>query len=605
MSFDFFVLPFFLGLLTLLVMLGLRYGQWIKGLDAGDKALIRHGIWSVRSLAALKEVFMESLLHHKMFKRNILLGYMHMSFAFGWFMLILTGNIESRIYSKVHVNPPYYPIFLKFFVHDRRVMTFELTSVPGVFRFLMDLFLALIMSGLVLAFIKRASSNWFGLKRTTHHTLFDRMAITTLWLVFPLRLLAESFTAGQYLGGGFLTNHLGMFFARFLPVEHLSYPAWWAYSIALGIFFVTLPYSRFMHIPTEVLLIFLRHWGVKAKKEFNNISEIEVYSCPRCGVCLDACPVFAVKQNGTPPVYYLRSIRENKISEKVTYDCLLCGRCEAFCPVGIDNNLLRQSQRIRLMSHVDGSYGYLPATNGQASEVAYFAGCMTHLTPQVWRAVVTLFDQAGVRYRFVDRDGTVCCGRPLMMAGNVARARQLIDHNKEMIKNTACTTLVTSCPICYKVFREEYNLGIEVLHHSQYLLRLQQEGRLTPPHSGMTVVYHDPCELGRGSGVYDEPRLLLRQVAALVEGKDNREEALCCGGSLGNTEISNARRDEITARTLHSLQINHPEAIITACPLCKKTFAKKAEVPVMDIAEMLAGKKILRDTTFDVRCSKF
>jgi Fe-S oxidoreductase len=468
-------------------------------------------------------------------------------------------------------------------------MTFELTSVPGIFRFLMDLFLLLILSGLVLAFIKRASSNWFGLKKSTHHTVFDRIAITALWLIFPLRLLAESFTAGQYLGGGFLTNHLGMFFARFLTVEYLSYPAWWAYSVMLGIFLVTLPYSRFMHIPTEVLLIFLRHYGVKLKTPYNNVSEIEVYSCPRCGVCLDACPVYAVKQNGTPPVYYLRSIREQQVDEKVTYDCLLCGRCEAHCPVGINNNILRQSQRIKVMSNVNGSYGYLPHPNGPVAEVVYFAGCMTHLTPSVWRAVLTLFNESGVRYRFIDRDGTVCCGRPLMMAGKIQPARQLMAYNKDLIQSTLCKTLVTSCPICYKVFREEYDLQIEVLHHSQYLLRLHKEGKLALHHTGERVVYHDPCELGRGSGIYEEPREIIRNLAELVEGANPRDDSLCCGGSLGNMEITGARRDEITQRTLQSLQMNHPEAIITACPLCKKTFQKKATVEVMDIAEMIVG----------------
>ena len=141
MTFDLFVLPFFLGLIALMVMLSVKYTRWIKGFEPADKDLLRKGIFSKKSLNAAGEVFMESLLHRKMFRRNALLGYMHMSFAFGWFLLIVCGNLESRIYSKVHLNPPYYPIFLKFFVADEHILKHELMSIPGVFRLLMDMFL--------------------------------------------------------------------------------------------------------------------------------------------------------------------------------------------------------------------------------------------------------------------------------------------------------------------------------------------------------------------------------------------------------------------------------------------------------------------------------
>jgi hypothetical protein len=116
MTFNLFVLPFFLGLIILMVMLGVKYARWIKSFDPSDKERIRNGIFTGKTLRAAGEVIMESLLHGKMFHRNALLGYMHMSFALGWFLLIVCGNLESRIYSKVHLNPPYYPIFLKFFI---------------------------------------------------------------------------------------------------------------------------------------------------------------------------------------------------------------------------------------------------------------------------------------------------------------------------------------------------------------------------------------------------------------------------------------------------------------------------------------------------------
>ncbi len=589
MTFDLFVLPFFLGLIAMLVMLALKYYRWISDFNASDKALLRNGIFTTKTLAAAGEIFMESLLHRKMFRRNALLGYMHMSFAMGWFLLIVCGNIESRIYSKVHLNPPYYPIFLKFFVHDHRVLAHELMSIPGVFRLLMDVFLALVLSGIVLAMVKRASSHWFGLKKTSRHTTFDRIAITTLWLIFPLRLLAESFTAATYQGGSFLTNNFGHFLGSFLPAETLAYPAWWAYSFALGGFFVSLPYSRFMHIPTEVMLIFFRHYGIKPGLHFNAYSNFEIQSCPKCGVCIDACPVHTDAQaDGIPPAYFLRTLKDKAPVMQSTYSCLLCGRCEAYCPVGININALRVSQRIDFAKDLDGSFKYLVKERRPAAGIAYFAGCMTHLTPTIKRSMEEILRAAGTDYQFIDRDGSVCCGRPLWMAGKEKLARELMKHNKALIESTNCKTLVLSCPICLKMFREEYGLEMEILHHSQYILRLVKEKKIDLGKMDIPVAFHDPCELGRGSGIYEEPRELIGKMAELVPAGDERNMSVCCGGSLGSTGINALQRDNVSKQAIETLTRNNPATIITACPLCKKTLQKEAPVEVMDISELVA-----------------
>jgi Fe-S oxidoreductase len=591
MTFNLFVLPFFLGLNILLVMLIVKYTRWIKGFEPGDKELLRKGIFSRKSISAAGEVFMESILHRKMFRRNALLGYMHMSFAFGWFLLIVCGNLESRIYSKVHLNPPYYPIFLKFFISDGRVLSHELMSIPGVFRLLMDVFLLLTLSGLALALVKRASSHWFGLKKTTRHTFSDRLAITTLWLIFPMRLLAESLTAAQFHHGSFLTNNFGNFLAGFLPVAKLSYSAWWAYSLALGGFFISLPYSRFMHIPTEVMLIFFRHYGIKPSLHFNQYSNFEIQSCPKCGVCIDACPLHTdANEDGIPPAYFLQTLKNNQPDINSTYDCLLCGRCEEYCPVGININALRVSQRIRYAKNLNGSFTYLKPAISQVAEVAYFAGCMTHLTPSIKISMEKIFTSAGVDYQFIDRDGSVCCGRPLWMAGKEKQARELMEHNKKLIESTKCRTLVLSCPICLKIFREEYDLNIEMLHHSQYILRLVNEKKIDLKKEDLKVSFHDPCELGRGSGIFEEPRQLIRQMANLVSASEEKGMSICCGGSLGSTGINCYQRDEVSILTIETLTANDPESIITACPLCKKTLQKGSPVEVLDISELVIGK---------------
>lgn len=593
MTFNIFVIPFFGGLLFLLAVLFVRFTAWLATLDKSGRKKLGHGLLNGQVFPATWEVFMESLLHRRMFRQNKLLGYMHMSFAFGWLLLIVLGNLESRIYSGGHINPPYYPIFLKFFVHDKRTLPFELYTLPGFFRFIMDFVLLFILSGLVLALIKRARSKWFGMKRTTQHSKFDKWAITSLWFIFPLRLLAESFTAGVYQGGGFLTNTLGTFFAAFLPVEYLYYPAWWAYSTALGVFFVTLPWSRYMHIPTEVLLIYLRHFGIKTGKKPDSFSEIEIYSCPRCGVCIDVCQMNDAHRTNSTPAYFLRSLRYGTPDNDQNANCMLCGRCHEVCPVQIDTLAIRIAARYEDNKLLAPSFKYLdrfePADS--AADVLYFAGCMGHLTPAVKKAMLKILAASGEKFSFMDEDGSVCCGRPLLLAGLHEAAAELIQKNTHLIINSGAKTFVTSCPICYKVFNEEYKLpGVEVLHHSQYLLRLVESGKIKVNSTGITAVYHDPCELGRGSKIYDEPRTLLGQLVTLNKAEQERENSLCCGGSVGDLSMNHSERTVIRDEALKVLLASQPDILVTACPLCKKTFDNGTEAVVMDIAEVVSER---------------
>jgi len=517
---------------------------------------------------------------------------MHMSFAFGWFLLILFGNMESRIYSTSHVNPPYYPIFLKFFIHDKTVLWFEINTVPGFFRFLMDFLLLFVLSGLVLAMIKRGRSKWFGMKRTTQYQLTDKVALVCLWLIFPVRLLAESFTDGYYGGGGgFLTQHLGNGLVRIFheSSEHIAYALWWTYSLALGIFFVTLPFSRYWHIPTELLLIFFRHFGITNKKVSSSFTEVEIGACSRCGVCIDVCQLGnAAHVHDIQAVYFIRSVRDEQVNRDIALRCLVCGRCQETCPVGIHADNIRLIERNSFSGNQDSDFSYLPEATTQKAPVIYFAGCMTHLTPTIINAMQGILKRAEVDYLFLDEAGTVCCGRPIMLSGKHEQAKKLIEFNRNLILRSGAHTLVTSCPICFRAFKEEYNLPIRVLHHSQYLLELIKAGKIPLQSVHRKIAYHDPCDLGRGSREYRAPRELLAKVANLVEVPEDGKNSLCCGGSLGIYTSSPQKRDLITKDALEKLTVSEPEILATACPLCKKTFSKHAGVEVLDIAEIVS-----------------
>ena len=135
---------------------------------------------------------------------------------------------------------------------------------------------------------------------------------------------------------------------------------------------------------------------------------------------------------------------------------------------------------------------------------------------------------------------------------------------------------------------KDYNLPVKVMHHSEFILHLVNTGQLSLDKSDIRAVYHDPCELGRGCGIYEEPRELLTHSLQLVGSAYERENALCCGGSLGNIMLGYEEKNKINQNVWKEMMLNDPDVLVTACPLCKKTFTKNAPVPVRDIAEIIA-----------------
>lgn len=646
-----FVIPFVVGISFMLIWLTVGLIRLLAKIPADDRRRFWKSLITPKiALKNIKDLFCDCLFHTKIWKRKPLLGYMHSSIAFGWFMLIVLGHIEVALFVPKHLawtdGGLFYPIFYRFFVW---INPGHVTLRGWFFFFLMDFFLLYVLTGVGMAIFKRFRSIVLGMRHTTKPSLADRVALYSLWMIFPLRLLAESFTA-DLSGGSFLT----------VPVNHLWHwifgdklffmPVWWAYSICLGLFFAAMPFSRYMHILTEVLWILLRNAGIQPRHPRKGVAEAEIYACSSCGLCLDACPMNVQKKNlKYSSVYFIRFLRrhnEKKINA-IADKCLMCDKCHALCPVGVDAPALRRAQRATVNNSLPYDYSYLMegslgsnsssvstcvaanacsitagsvastrTANAHASltdpspsltepvevttniqktsedwKVMYFAGCMTHLTPRIIKSVEKVFKSAGVNYIFADRDGGICCGRPLMLAGKTNAAYETISANRRMILGSGCRTLVLSCPICYKIFKDEYALdGIEVLHYTQFIKHLVDEGKLKLTAGDERIVYHDPCELGRGCGVYKEPREVLAQAGTLVKATKEGDESICCGGSLGSLTLDTRDRAKITESSVANLLANNPQTIVTACPLCLKTFSESVPetVKVQDFAETVS-----------------
>ena len=248
-----------------------------------------------------------------------------------------------------------------------------------------------------------------------------------------------------------------------------------------------------------------------------------------------------------------------------------------------------------ILHHTPEKTAVSDSRTGKTPEVVYFAGCMSHLTPKIEQSMVRIFETAGVDYTFLDKEGGICCGRPLMLAGDRTGSEQLVAKNTEAILATGAKVLVCSCPICYKIFKDTYKLeGVQVLHHTEYILQLMEAGKITVRKSSQKGVYHDPCELGRHSGIYRQPRDILYRVLNLQQTPYEGKDALCCGHSMAAEGMPYKKRRMIAKDALRKMTEQPVDVLVTACPSCKRSFAEIGSADIRDIAEIVCEQLVTR-----------
>jgi len=225
------------------------------------------------------------------------------------------------------------------------------------------------------------------------------------------------------------------------------------------------------------------------------------------------------------------------------------------------------------------------AAEGKMPEVLFFVGCAGSFDDRA-KKITKAFN-----------------GDPAKRAGNEFIFQMMALTNIEIMNGYGIKRIVTACPHCFNIIKNEYpGLGgnYEVMHHTQFLKKLMQEGRLKiegGSFSGRKITFHDPCYLGRGNGEYEAPRQLLEKLdAELVEMKRCKSNGLCCGagGAQMFKEPEPGNKDINIERTEEALALK-PNVIATGCPFCMtmmtdgvKHFDQNNNVEVKDIAELLA-----------------
>ncbi len=248
-------------------------------------------------------------------------------------------------------------------------------------------------------------------------------------------------------------------------------------------------------------------------------------------------------------------------------------------------------------------------SKGEIPEVLFWVGCAGSFddrAKKITRSFVKLLRSAKVSFAVLGTEES-CSGDPAKRAGNDFLFQMQALSNIETMNSYEFKKIVTACPHCFNTIKNEYpSLGGKyiVMHHTQFLKILLDEGRLTidgGQFRGKKITFHDPCYLGRANGIYEAPRDLIKKLdAELVEMKSCKQNGLCCGagGAQMFKESEPGNKEINIERTEQALQVE-PDIIAASCPFCNTMMADgikskgKAEVEVSDIAEIIAREKKL------------
>jgi len=216
----------------------------------------------------------------------------------------------------------------------------------------------------------------------------------------------------------------------------------------------------------------------------------------------------------------------------------------------------------------------------EGMEVLYFPGCYLSYDPRlkkVARATADILNRAGIDFGILGPREN-CCGESIRKTGDEELFKRLAKENIKTFIDNGVKKILVSSPHCYHTFKNEYpefKVNFEVVHISQYLLELINEGRLEfTTEYGKKVTYHDPCYLGRHNGIYDEPREVLKKAPGLelIEMADLRQDSLCCGGGGGRIWMETPKGQRFSDLRLEQAIGVGAEVLVTACPYCITNF---------------------------------
>ena len=388
-----------------------------------------------------------------------------------------------------------------------------------------------------------------------------------------------------------------------------------------------------------------------ANRDYSVRQLLEMEACTNCQICADVCPAVTATDDGElSAVFRMKGLKQilksrtgllrkwfgNKapteeewkhLSETV-FRCTLCGNCQEICPVGINLKDLWVSLRQDLVhskaypkkidmirANLKESHNVFNEDNEEraiwvedmddppdhghvrdAAEVVYFTGCVASYFPLAQRipmALAEILEAASVDFTLLGEDEW-CCGFPLLGAGLKEMYQEFTEHNLQAVRDKKATQVIFACPSCYQMWREYYPREFKINHATEYFLKLALENRIPLKELSMKVTYHDPCDLGRGARVFEEPREVIRSIPGIdfIELPRNRENCQCCGGG-GNLEMIDSQLSaDIAKNKIEEVLSTGAETVVTSCQQCVRAMTtyvrrNKIRLRVMDITELI------------------
>jgi Fe-S oxidoreductase len=397
-------------------------------------------------------------------------------------------------------------------------------------------------------------------------------------------------------------------------------------------------------------------FGVGQVEQFKWKGLFDSCACTECGRCSDACPATFTGKSLEPrlvihdiKVNLLKTDRkehtedslpliggdgEGSVSEEVLWECTTCGACMEVCPVFIEHvprivDMRRYLVEMKSkfpeellllfenMEQRSNPWGMAPAERTKwaadievqpfeagKTEYLFYVGCAGAFDARnrhTTLAIARILDKAGISWGILGKE-ELCCGESLRRLGNEYVFDLMAKANLKMFEEKGIKKIITQCPHCYTVLKNDYaqyGADLEVVHHTELIKRLLDEGKLKlrPGADLGSVVYHDSCYLGRYNLIYDAPRQVVSSATgrAPVEMERNRENGFCCGAGGGRMWMEEKEGTLINVARVEEALAKKPETICVCCPYCMTMFEdglkdKEADtqVRVLDLAEIVA-----------------
>jgi Fe-S oxidoreductase len=388
-------------------------------------------------------------------------------------------------------------------------------------------------------------------------------------------------------------------------------------------------------------------FGLVAGKDITQLISLQAYSCVECGRCTEHCPASTTGKvlnpkeiilgmrsylNELGPTSDVALLAEQRpgtdfgatMSMEAAFECTTCGSCEYQCPVGIQHvpiivGLRRGATNTGVWEDTYGTKLFLALEkNGNAlglsaaerdkfvtkaglpifdgsQEYCLWLGCMGGYDPK-GREIVADFarvmDYLGTTFGVLKKEK--CTGDPARRLGNDLVFGSLAEAGLKALEAAKVQKIVAICPHCVRTISNdwrEYGVAPEIEHHSEFMAR--HKGRLPKQVSGESIVYHDPCYLGRYRDVYEQPREIVSLAGTLVEAARSHERSFCCGAGGGLAFLGEETGERVSHVRAKELIDTGAQTIGTACPFCNTMFrdavaGMDVQPQLLDIAQLTA-----------------